>query len=48
MESDDRSADDLADCAGSLTLASCPSVFIKLKNNIDEADFYDADCTNRA
>ena len=48
VENDARTAEDLADCAGSLTLESCPRLFIKLKNNIPESEYYDADCTNRA
>ena len=47
IEKDERTAEDLADCAGSLKTVSCPSFHIKLIGKLPEAEWYDADCTNR-
>ena len=47
VEKDERTAEDLADCAGSLKTDSCPSFHIKLIGKLPEAEWYDADCTNR-
>ena len=48
METNERTAEDLADCPGSLDASeTCPSFFIRLNGRLPESEWYDADCTNR-